>query len=207
MAHEGHHQRPVAPALGERHVAPARLDVEVWECVAFLQHEAILRALITYMFVQPYGFEGLALRLEELPPYDLAGLEGVDIVHAHRDPGLTAPAHALYTSGGDHRVGHLVEFLDVCFERVPLIADGKDCFRPTPHPLPSAVDRIDARYELLLPLNRRVKLGQDGLDVALVERPLDTAHNLHVLPRHRSLSIAHGVTRTHPSSHRIERAF
>jgi hypothetical protein len=41
VAHEGHDQRPVAPALGERHVALAGLDVKVRELVAGLQrHDA-----------------------------------------------------------------------------------------------------------------------------------------------------------------------
>ena len=34
MAHEGHDQRPVAPALGERDVALAGFDGQVWELVA-----------------------------------------------------------------------------------------------------------------------------------------------------------------------------
>src|SRR5439155_9881790 len=42
VAHEGHDQRPVAPALGERHVALAGLDVEVRELVAFLEHRCHL---------------------------------------------------------------------------------------------------------------------------------------------------------------------
>jgi ketosteroid isomerase-like protein len=42
VAHEGHYERPVAPALGECDLALARLEVNVREPVALLQHSAIL---------------------------------------------------------------------------------------------------------------------------------------------------------------------
>jgi hypothetical protein len=40
MPHEGEHQRPVTPVLGKRHVALSRLNMELGEGVAHIQHYA-----------------------------------------------------------------------------------------------------------------------------------------------------------------------
>jgi len=40
VAHERDHQRPLAPTLGEDDVALARLDVQIGELVAGLQHRS-----------------------------------------------------------------------------------------------------------------------------------------------------------------------
>lgn len=110
-------------------------------------------------------------------------------MHMHRNPDPAAPSLALKVNGGDHRIVGLLDSLEATFDGAQLLPRLQDGCRPPSHSIVSAVEGLEPRYGLLLPLNRGVALRHDGLHVAVVEGLQHAANNVHVLPRHRPPSI------------------